>query len=73
MLDQNNIAGGHLGGGGGRGNNGGIDGAAVCLAAKTAASGHQGGCPNGGRWGGRLRQPWHVIGGVWQGVRLWPL
>jgi hypothetical protein len=56
MLDQKDIAGGHLGGGGGGGgNNGGVDGAAVGLAAETAASGRWGGGPNGGRCGGRLR------------------
>ncbi len=73
MLDQKNIAGGHLGGGGGGGNNGGVDGVAVCLVVETAASGRWGGGPDGGRWGGRLRQRWRVIGGVWQGVRLWSL
>jgi hypothetical protein len=73
MLNQKNIAGGHLGGGGGSGNNGGIDGAAVCLAVEMAASGHRGGSPDGGQWGSRLRRRWHVIGRVWQGVWLWPL
>jgi hypothetical protein len=62
MLDQKNIAGGHLGGGGGGGNDGGIDGAAVCSEAETVASWHWGGGPNGGRWGGRLRRWWCVIG-----------
>jgi hypothetical protein len=73
MLDQKNIDGGHLGGGGGGGNNRGVDGAAVCLAAETAVLGRWGGSPNGRRWGGRLQRWWRVIGGVWQGVWLWPL
>ena len=78
MLNQNNVAGGHLCGGGGDRNNGGVEEAVVCLAAETAASGHWGAVPTagGGADGSGVR--WHAAAvacgsGVWQGVRLWPL